>query len=291
MEKASGAPPAQRHGMVFDQMAAEYDRNRWTYPEELVDRACQVAGIKSGDRVLEVGCGTGQLTRSLVARALRVTALDPGKQMLSLAKQNLEGVGEAEFLNARFEDAQLPSEHFPVLFSASAFHWIEPEVSWRKAAQVLIPGGTLALIQYCGLLDQHSTGDEELVLLALTRVAPEIAAVWPRSRNVAAILAGVEERRENISEVWAWLGNYEIARTHVNHFFRNVQVATVSKIVEHTASELNAIFGTTSFSARLSPNQREALKNEYVAIHERLGRPIRSGTVAVVVTAQGCAAG
>jgi hypothetical protein len=62
-------------------------------------------------------------------------------------------------------------------------------------------------------------------------------------------------------------------------------------VVEHTGGELNAMFRTTSFSARLSPNQHEALRNEFVAIHARLGRPIRSGTVAVLVTAQSCAAG
>ena len=136
---------ARRYGRVFDEIAAEYDRRRPAYPDELIDRACQVAGIGSGDRVLEVGCGSGQLTRGLLARGLHVTALEPGQGLIALARQNLEGAGEVEFVNAPFEDAPLPREQFQAVFSASAFHWVDPEVSWRKAADVLVPGGTLAL--------------------------------------------------------------------------------------------------------------------------------------------------
>src|SRR6201984_2555562 len=122
-------PPAlgaRHYGTVFDEIAGEYDRIRPTYPDELVDQACQVAGIGDGDHVLEVGCGSGQLTRSLVARGLHVTALEPGQNLLALARQNLEGAEEVEFVNAQFEDALLPPEHFQAVFSASAFHWVDP---------------------------------------------------------------------------------------------------------------------------------------------------------------------
>ena len=98
---------ARRYGQVFDEIAAEYDRHRPAYPDELVDQACQVAGIGSGDHVLEVGCGSGQLTRGLVARGLHVTALEPGKSLIALARQNLEGAAGVEFVNAQFEDALL----------------------------------------------------------------------------------------------------------------------------------------------------------------------------------------
>src|SRR5580700_9178284 len=138
----------RRYGKVFDEIAAEYDRHRPAYPDELIDQACRIAGIGSGDQVLEVGCGTGQLTRSLVARGLHVTALEPGKNLIALAMQNLEGAGAVQFVNARFEDASLPHEQFQAVFSASAFHWVDPKVGWQKAADVLVPGGTLALVQY-----------------------------------------------------------------------------------------------------------------------------------------------
>jgi ubiquinone/menaquinone biosynthesis C-methylase UbiE len=277
---------ARRYGKVFDEVAAEYDRRRPAYPDELVDQACQIAGIGSGDHVLEVGCGSGQLTRGLVARGLHVTALEPGKSLIALARRNLEGAGEVEFVNAQFEDALLPRDRFQAVFCASAFHWIDPEVSWQKAADVLVPGGTLALVQYFGLEEPRSRRDQEAVLAALRKVAPDIAANWPAYRDLDATLAGMEQRRNNVSEVWAWLGSYDIGQDYAGRLFGDVQVAVMPKLIEHTPDELNALVRTMSFYARLSPSQRQALELEYKAIYERLGRPLRASTVAVLVTAR-----
>jgi SAM-dependent methyltransferase len=235
--------------------------------------------------VLEVGCGTGQLTRGLVARGLHVTALEPGQSLMALARQNLEGAGAAEFVNARFEDALLPRERFAAVFSASAFHWVDPEVSWQKAADVLVPGGTLALVQYCGLEEPRTKPDQDAALAAIRKIAPDIAADWPAYRDLDATLAGMEQRRGNVSEVWAWLGSYDIAQDYAGRLFGEVQVAVMPKLVEHTPGQLTAVLRTMSFYARLSPAQRHALEREYRAIYERLGRPIRASTVAALVTA------
>ncbi len=280
------APGARQYGKVFDEVSAEYDRNRLMYPDELVDQACQVAGIGDGDQVLEIGCGSGQLTRSLAARGLRVTALEPGKNLLALARKNLEGTGDLEFMNARFEDASFPREHFRAVFSASALHWVDPEVSWRKIADVLAPGGTLALISYFGLEEQRSRYDQEAALAAMRKVAPDIAASWPAYRDLDATLAGVKQRRENVSEVWAWLGSYDVSQDYASRLFSDIQVAVVPKLIEQTADELNAVIRTMSFYARLSPDQRQALEHEYSAIYERFGRPIRASTVVTLVTAR-----
>src|SRR5215472_12188965 len=188
------ASTARSYGKVFDDVAAEYDRHRPAYPDELIDQACLVAGLGSGDHVLEVGCGTGQLTRSLLARGLRVTALEPGTNLMALARQNLEGTGEIEFVNAQFEEAPLPHKRFTAVFSASAFHWLDPKVSWQKAADVLTPTGTLALVQYCGLEEPRSKSDQDAALAAIRRVAPDVAAEWPVYRDLDATLAGMEQR-------------------------------------------------------------------------------------------------
>jgi ubiquinone/menaquinone biosynthesis C-methylase UbiE len=276
----------RQYGKVFDEVAAEYDRNRPTYPDELVDQACQVAGIGDGDRVLEIGCGTGQLTRSLVARGLHVTALEPGRNLVALARRSLEDAGAVEFVNARFEDASLPREHFQAVFSASALHWVDPTVSWRKIADVLIPGGTLALISYFGLEEQRTKHDQEASLAAIRKVAPDIAATWPVYRDLEATLAGVEQRRENVSEVWSWLGSHDLAQDYAGSLFGDAQAAAAPKLVEQTAEKLNAVLGTMSFYARLSADQRRVLEDEIAALYERLGRPIRASTVAILITAR-----
>jgi SAM-dependent methyltransferase len=271
------------NGQVFDEIAAEYDRHRPVYPDELIGRACQVAGISSGDPVLEVGCGTGQLTRGLLARGLHVTALEPGPSLIALARQNLQG--EVEFVNARFEDAPLPRERFAAVFCASAFHWIDPKVSWQKTADVLVPGGTLALIQYCGLEEPHSKPDQDAVLAALGKIAPDAAASWPSYRDLDATLAGVEQRRGNVSQAWSWLGSYDLARDDAARLFGAADIAVMPKRIEQTPDQLNAVLRTLSFYARLAPAQRQALEHEYQALYERLGRPIRASTVAALVTA------
>ena len=282
---------ARRYGQVFDEVAAEYDRQRPAYPDELVDQACRIAGIGSGDQVLEVGCGSGQLTRALAARGLHVTALEPGPSLIALARGNLAGAGEVEFVNARFEDAALPRGRFRAVFSASAFHWVDPEVSWQKAADVLVPGGTLALVQYFGLSEPRTERDQEAALGAIRKVAPDVAADWPAYRDLDATLAGTEQRRGNVSQVWAWLGSYDVGRDYAGRLFGDVQVAVMPKLVEHTADEVNALLRTMSFYARLSPGQRQALARENEAIYQRLGRRIRASVVTALVTARSSAEG
>jgi SAM-dependent methyltransferase len=285
------ASSPRQYGQVFDEVAVEYDRSRPGYPRELIEEACALAGLERGDRVLEVGCGSGQLTRDLLAAGLDVVAVEPGAQLLSLAAGNLEDAGEVTFVNAQFEDAQLPSGHFRAVFAASSFHWIDPEISWAKVTEVLAPGGTLALMQHCGLEEQRSLDDQQALLSTLARIAPELAASWPAYRDLPSLLEGVEQRRENVSEVWAWVGSHDLARPEAGRLFKDVQVVAVPSLVEQTAEELNALFCTISAYSRLSPRQRQEIESEFVALQEQLGRRIRSSTVCVLVTARADAPG
>jgi len=277
---------ARSYGKVFNEVAVEYDRNRPAYPDALVDQACKVAHIGEGDRVLEVGCGTGQLTRSLLARGLRVTALEPGDQLIRIAGENLRDAGDVELVHARLEDMQLPRESYEAVFSASAIHWVDPDLGWRKLADALVPGGTLALIQYFGLKERRSVDDQEALLSAVRMHAPELADTWPNYRDLEGLIAGVEERRRNVADAWGWLGDYDLGREYVAGLFEDLELATVSNMVEHTADEINALLGTMSFWARLSVEQREAVVNENRALHERLGRPIQASTLAALLTAR-----
>jgi SAM-dependent methyltransferase len=273
---------ARSCGTVFDEVAGEYDRSRPTYPDELVDRACEIGGLESGDAVLEVGCGTGQLTRSLVARGLHVTALEPGQKLVALAAENVQT--NVEFVRARFEDARLPRERFRAVFCAAAFHWLDPDVSWQRAADALVPGGMLALIQYFGLRDDAD--DQATLRSALDALAPEVAARWPDFPDLSGTIAGVEARAANVAEAWAWLGSYDLARDYAASLFSDVRIDAVPMLLEHTATELRALIRTMSFWARLSRARRDAVASEIESLYRRLGRPIRSSVGACVVTAR-----
>ena len=285
-EAMPGALDIDSAGAVFNEVAEDYDRHRPSYPDQLVDRACENAGLRAGAAVLEIGCGTGQLTRSLLARGLRVTAVEPGQELIARARDRLHGAGEVEVIDARLEDAVLARAHYSAVFSASAIHWVDPDVSWRTAADALVDGGSLALLSYFGLDDPRSAEDQQALLAALATIAPEVAAGWPAYRNLSRTLAGAEARRENISEAWAWLGDYAIARGYAASLFDDAQAVALPVLMEHTADELTALLGTMSFWARLAPRQRDALAAESQALNQRLGRPIRSSTVACLLTAR-----
>ncbi len=123
-----------------------YDRARPGYPAELFDDLARLAGVGPGCRVLEVGCGTGQATVPLAERGCRIVAVELSAGMARLARAKLARFRSVEVMTAAFEDFALPAQPFDLVLSATAFHWIDPEVRVRKSADALRPGGKLATI-------------------------------------------------------------------------------------------------------------------------------------------------
>jgi SAM-dependent methyltransferase len=275
----------RRYGQVFDAVADEYDRARPTYPDQLVEAACRQGALGACDRVVEVGCGTGHLTAALLARGLRVDAVEPGANMLRLAALRVGDDASVRFHGARFENAELPEGAFAAVFSATAFHWVDPAIGWTRAATLLRPRGMLALIQYCDVWDERTAAAWEAFLAALGKVAPDIAAGLPRPREANTILAGAQERRDNISEVWSWIGRHELAVPEGARLFDDVRITTVPVFTEQTAEQLNAQLRTTSLYARIAPERREQLEAENERIVEHFEGAIRWSELAVLVTA------
>jgi ubiquinone/menaquinone biosynthesis C-methylase UbiE len=129
---------------LFDGVAGLYDATRQSYPAEIVDAVCASAGIGRGADVLEIGCGTGQLTRQLADRAFNLTAIDIGTAMIQAARRNVADP-MVRFQVSSFEDFA-GSEHYDLIVSATAFHWVDPRIGLAKAARLLRPGGWLALL-------------------------------------------------------------------------------------------------------------------------------------------------
>ena len=96
--------------------------------------------------MLEIGPGTGQATRPLAERQFEVTAVEIGPNLAALARSKLAGFPNVKVHVAAFEDWPLPAEPFDAVVSASAFHWLDPEVVVNKVAAALRSGGSLAVI-------------------------------------------------------------------------------------------------------------------------------------------------
>jgi ubiquinone/menaquinone biosynthesis C-methylase UbiE len=130
----------------FDEVAALYDAGRPPYPHAVLDDLVALTGLQPGDRVLEIGCGTGQITVPLAERGVSITALEPGENLAAIARTKLAAYPEAVVVERRFEDYDLPDEPFDLVVSATAFHWVDPSIRVTKAARALKPGGHLAII-------------------------------------------------------------------------------------------------------------------------------------------------
>lgn len=141
--KAERAKRRYQRGL-FDSVARLYEATRPGYTAELVEFVAATAGIGPGSPVLEVGCGTGQLTEALVPLGCALTATDLGASMIEVARERVPGDG-VTFQAAAFEDLDASPGSFDLIISAAAFHWIDPEVRFRQAARLLRPGGWLAV--------------------------------------------------------------------------------------------------------------------------------------------------
>lgn len=135
-------------GMTFDEVAILYHRVRPRYPSELFDIVRALPDLDAGSRVLEIGSGTGIATRSLLDRGFDITAIEPGSALADVARTDLAGYPKFRCIETRFEDWPLPAQPFDIVFSATAFHWLDRRIRVAKAAAALRPGGYLAIASY-----------------------------------------------------------------------------------------------------------------------------------------------
>jgi SAM-dependent methyltransferase len=137
---------ADRRQARFDAHAAAYDAYRPGYPEESFDDLLALAGLSTGDAVVEIGSGTGIATLPLARRGLTVTGLEPGAAMAAIARAKLAGFERTTFEPTRFEEWVAPPERLRAVVAANAWHWVAPEESYDRAAAALAPGGCLCLL-------------------------------------------------------------------------------------------------------------------------------------------------
>jgi SAM-dependent methyltransferase len=125
-------------GELFPRAAAGvYDRGRAPYPPELV----AALGLPAGGRVLDLGAGTGLLSRALAIAGYDVVAVEPGAAM----RAELERL-ELRALAARAEQLPLPEASVDGVACGDAWHWFDADRAAAEVHRVLRPGGRLALV-------------------------------------------------------------------------------------------------------------------------------------------------
>jgi SAM-dependent methyltransferase len=127
----------------FGAAAEEYERSRPGYPEEAVDVLIRKLGIARGRQLLELGAGTGKLTRMLAPTGADIVAVEPVKSMREKFARELPGV---PVLAAAAEALPHEEASFDAAVAAQAFHWFDGPRALAELHRVLRPGGTLGLI-------------------------------------------------------------------------------------------------------------------------------------------------
>jgi SAM-dependent methyltransferase len=119
-------------GLGYGSLAADYERGRPSWPPSLLD------GVEGID-VLDLGAGTGKLTRLLLERYPHVVAVEPLDSMRAFIPTG------AETLDGAAEQIPLADASVDAVFVAEAFHWFDSRAAAEEVARVLRPGGTLVV--------------------------------------------------------------------------------------------------------------------------------------------------
>ncbi len=254
----TGAARDQR--LVFGEVADLYHRFRPGYPPSVFDAISDFGHLQAGAPVLEVGAGTGKATAALLERGWRVLALEPDFEMSAVAIRELGPRPGFDLAQEGFEEWDPRGRHFELLCSAQAWHWVDPELGFPKAARVLAPGGTLAL-----LWNRPEGGDPDLrrrLDAVYLKLAPQLSARPPGELDV--------DRRREI-EASRLFGPAELVRVAWERTF--------------SAAEYVHLMLTQSDHRLLARDDRRRLLDDVFEVITRAGGHYRVGYVTLLYLA------
>jgi len=244
-------PPGDEDVTVSDPLAArassfgddpeQYDRTRPGYPDALYDDLSRTAP----GNALDVGCGTGRVAIALSLRGWRVLGVERDDRMAAVARRaGIEVVSEA------FETFDAGSRRFGLVTAGQTWHWLDPQLAPARAAELLRPGGTLALFWNLNRIDPELQAELDGVY---RRVAPAMG----RSRatgtlsldtdgQIAALAAcgrfsPAELRRYPWSQVYSTAEWLDLLPTHSDH--RVLPAGTLEALLAEIGSTIDRLGG------------------------------------------------
>jgi SAM-dependent methyltransferase len=207
---AERSAPADRFGNT----AREYELGRPEWPEELIDRAVDGLELEADDTVVDLGAGTGKLTRALVPRFAHVIAVEPDNAMRAVLEEVVPG---AEARAGRADAISLADGSADAVFSAEAFHWFASDSTVAEISRVLRLDGGLAIfwnVDFGGTEPPMPDAAEEVLEAAFARGgAPGLPKVlsgeWrqPLERSRFGPLEEAEVERYVTRDREGWLAN------------------------------------------------------------------------------------
>ncbi len=239
-------------GLGFDNVPEIYDRVRPTYPPELFDELFSYLPSDDGLRAVEVGPGTGKAMRPLLEHGIAVTAVEPGGRLAEFLRTNLGGeFPRLEVVNAKFEDADLESGAFDLVFAATSFHWLDPETRFQRCHELLREGGALAVVHTNQI---ESTADGGF----FARVQPVYVKHQQDKRDSSGI-SGLELPGEDVRPP-------EYDGLVASGLFDEIRLHRYRWDQTYTSSEYADLMRSYSGTQAMEPPQQEAMIGDVCAL-------------------------
>ena len=133
----------------FGKTAEDYRTHRAGFPASFFERLGSYGIGTSGQRIVDLGTGTGTLARGLARRGCEVIGIDPAAAMLAQARcLDREAGVTVEYRQARAEDTGLPADHADVVTAGQCWHWFDRAAAAHEAARVLRAGGRMVIAHF-----------------------------------------------------------------------------------------------------------------------------------------------
>jgi len=221
---------------TFDGVAADYERVRPTYPDALISDILTFSRVPADGRILEIGSGTGQATVPFARRGYAIDCVEHGADLCEIASQKFSDHPRVRVHCSPFEDWESPDAQFDLAISATAFHFIAPDIGYPKVARLLRPECAIAFFW--------------------TVHVPSYSEVFIRIREVYRSVA--PELDDSSFDPYGWIQNERntIDRTRL---FSDVEVKTYAWTEVYDADRYVDLLATNSKHALLPEQTRNEL--------------------------------
>lgn len=244
---------------ALDDVAEDYDRFRPRYPVALPADVADLAGLPEDGRILEIGCGTGQLTSAFAQRGYQLLALEPGASLARLARQNCAEHPNVRIERTTFED-WTPSGPFDLVLAAQSFHLIDPARRFALAARDLAPTGALAVVWNYRLPGESAA--HRAMQAAYARHAPMLSADQLKQDNpfqdefdASGLFGKVQMRTYRWTQVYSAAEYVGLLASHGTHHLlpepsRSALFQAVGEGIQRAGGEIRIEYRTRLFLAR-----------------------------------------